>query len=97
MRQASRFESKPRRLGFQGRDVLCRCLGLSQAAALGETSVTLLALGDTQGALAAATKAQQVFQDLVKQQPNSVDLPYAMRVSGTTLSPSTLPSMIEAR
>ena len=53
----------------------------SQAEALGETSVTLLALGDTQGALAAARQAQQIFQALAAQQPNSVDFQRELSVS----------------
>jgi tetratricopeptide (TPR) repeat protein len=46
----------------------------SQAVALGETSVTLLALGDTQGALAAAREAGDIFQALLTQQPDSDQL-----------------------
>jgi tetratricopeptide (TPR) repeat protein len=39
-------------------------LRISQAEALLETTTTLLTLGDTQDALAAATKAQQIFEAL---------------------------------
>ena len=43
----------------------------SQAAALTETSMTLLTLGDTQGALAAAQEARDILQALLAQQPDS--------------------------
>jgi tetratricopeptide (TPR) repeat protein len=46
-------------------------LSRSQAAALEETSRTLLTLGDTQGAFAAGKKAQEIFQALLAQQPDS--------------------------
>lgn len=42
----------------------------SEAAALDETSKTLLALGDTTGALANAQKARGVFESLTKQKPD---------------------------
>ncbi|MGD0188742.1 MAG: hypothetical protein ABSC25_26355, partial [Roseiarcus sp.] len=53
----------------------------SQAAALGETSDTLLTLGDTKGALAAATHAQEIFQELLTQQPDSTDFQRDLSVS----------------
>jgi tetratricopeptide (TPR) repeat protein len=43
----------------------------SEGAALDETSKTLLALGDTTGALADAQKARGVFESLTKQKPDN--------------------------
>ena len=40
-----------------------------------------MALGETQGALAAARQAQQIFQALAAQQPNSVDFQRELSVS----------------
>jgi tetratricopeptide (TPR) repeat protein len=45
----------------------------SQAEALIETTNTLLTLGDTQGALAAATQARDIFRALVASNPDSAD------------------------
>ena len=53
----------------------------SQAAALDETSTTLLTLGDTKGALEAAQKAAGVFETLLKQQPDSTDYQRELSVS----------------
>jgi len=43
----------------------------SQAAALVESSQTLLTLGDTNGALTAAKQAQSIFQSLLATEPNN--------------------------
>jgi tetratricopeptide (TPR) repeat protein len=45
----------------------------SEAEALIETTNTLLTLGDTQGALAAATQARDIFRTLVTSNPDSAD------------------------
>ena len=52
----------------------------SRAAALGETADTLLTLGDTRGALAAARQSQTASRALVAQQPNNVDFQLVARV-----------------
>ncbi len=44
----------------------------SQASALTETANTLLTLGETQSALAAAKQAQDILEALLKQQPDSI-------------------------
>jgi tetratricopeptide (TPR) repeat protein len=46
----------------------------SRAIALLETANTFSTLGDTQSALATATQAQEIFQSLLVQQPNSIDV-----------------------
>ncbi len=53
----------------------------SQAAALDETSVTLLTIGDTKGALDAAQKSAGVFEMLLKQDPDSPDYQRDLSVS----------------
>ena len=53
----------------------------SQAEALSETSITLLALGETQSALTAAQQAQEIFQALLAQQPDSTDFQRELSVS----------------
>src|SRR5262249_31769724 len=45
----------------------------SQASALIETATTLQALGDSKGAEEAASKARDIFLDLIKAQPDSID------------------------
>ena len=45
----------------------------SEAAALLETSLSLLAIGDTAGALSAALQAQQIFTDLLAGNPANTD------------------------
>ena len=45
----------------------------SQAAALIETATTLQALGDSKGAVEAATKSRDIFQALLAKQPESTD------------------------
>jgi tetratricopeptide (TPR) repeat protein len=54
-------------------------LRFSQAAALGEISTTLLALGETAAALAAAKQDQEIFQSLVTQNPDNSD--FALNLS----------------
>jgi tetratricopeptide (TPR) repeat protein len=51
-----------------------------EAAALDEIADTLLALGDTDGAVAAATQARDVFASLVASAPDSTD--YRRELSG---------------
>jgi hypothetical protein len=46
-----------------------------------ETSVTLLTLGDTKGALAAAAGAQKIFKELLLLQPDSTDFQRELSVS----------------
>jgi tetratricopeptide (TPR) repeat protein len=53
----------------------------SQAEALGETAATLLKVGDTQGALAAAQQERDIFQALLAQQPDSNDFKRELSVS----------------
>ena len=53
----------------------------SQAAAFGETSTTLLTLGDTKGALEAAQKAAGIFETLLKRQSDSADYQRDLSVS----------------
>ncbi len=53
----------------------------SRAAALDETSTTLLTIGDTKGALGAAQKAADIFESLLKQQPDSTDYQRDLSVS----------------
>jgi TIR domain len=45
----------------------------SQAAALVETAMSLLTIGDTEGALAAVQRAREIAVDLLAQNPNSAD------------------------
>jgi len=56
-------------------------LSRSQAAALLETITSLLEVGDTQNALAAALKAQGILQALAKDQPNNNDIQRELSVS----------------
>jgi tetratricopeptide (TPR) repeat protein len=53
----------------------------SEAEALVETTNTLLTLGDTQGALAAATQARDIFRGLVASNPDSDDFHRELSVS----------------
>jgi tetratricopeptide (TPR) repeat protein len=53
----------------------------SQAEALIATTDTLLSLGETQSALAAAKQAQDIFQALLKQRPDSTDIQRELSLS----------------
>ena len=53
----------------------------SEAEALIETSITLVTLGDTEGALAAATQARDIFRALVVSSPDSDDFHRELSVS----------------
>ncbi len=53
----------------------------SQAAALMETSNTLLALGDTAGAFEATTKSRDILLDLLKPAPDSTDFQRELSVA----------------
>jgi tetratricopeptide (TPR) repeat protein len=53
----------------------------SEAETLIETSNTLLTLGDTQGALATASQARDIFRDLVVSNPDSDDFNRELSVS----------------
>jgi tetratricopeptide (TPR) repeat protein len=53
----------------------------SQAAALTESSMTLLTLGDTNGALAAAKQAQAIMQNLLAIEPDNADWQRGLSVS----------------
>jgi tetratricopeptide (TPR) repeat protein len=53
----------------------------SQADGLIETAITLLALGETRSALAAAQQAREILQLLLAQQPDSADLQRELSVS----------------
>lgn len=53
----------------------------SQADALVETAITLLKLGETQSALAAAHQAREILQALLAQQSDSTDLQLDLSVS----------------
>jgi tetratricopeptide (TPR) repeat protein len=53
----------------------------SQAEALIESTITLLTLGDTQGALATARQAREIFQALLAKQPASTDFQRELSVS----------------
>ncbi len=50
----------------------------SQASALGQASLTLLALGETKSALAAAKQQQEILQTLATSQPTSTDLQFEL-------------------
>jgi tetratricopeptide (TPR) repeat protein len=52
----------------------------SEAAALIEINETLLTLGDTDGALAAAKQARDIFQSLLSSDPDSTDFQYELSV-----------------
>jgi tetratricopeptide (TPR) repeat protein len=53
----------------------------SQAEALLETAGTFLALGDTQSAFTTAKQAQELFQALLEQQPDSTDFLHELSAS----------------
>jgi tetratricopeptide (TPR) repeat protein len=53
----------------------------SQAAALTEIVISLLAIGDTKGALAAAEQARQIEADLLAANPTSTEYQYDLSVS----------------
>jgi tetratricopeptide (TPR) repeat protein len=53
----------------------------SEAAALNETATSLLAIGDTAGALAAAEQARQIMADLLAGNPGSTQFQRALSVS----------------
>ncbi len=53
----------------------------SQADALIETATTLLTLGETQSSLTAAKQAQEIFQALLAQQPDSTDFQLELSIS----------------
>jgi tetratricopeptide (TPR) repeat protein len=53
----------------------------SEAAALNETATSLLAIGDTAGALAAAEQARQIMADLLAGNPESTQFQRALSVS----------------
>ena len=56
----------------------------SQGVALGETSGTLLVLGETQGALDAAQQAQEIFRRLAAENPGSTDFQSNLAISNGT-------------
>jgi hypothetical protein len=53
----------------------------SEAAALLETSLSLLAIGDTAGALSGAQQAQQILTDLLAGNPDSTDYQQELSVA----------------
>jgi tetratricopeptide (TPR) repeat protein len=56
-------------------------LNRSEAEALDETVDSLLAIGDTNGALAAAKQAREIFADLLAQNPSNTDYQRELSVS----------------
>jgi tetratricopeptide (TPR) repeat protein len=62
-------------------------LRISQAEALFETTITLSKLGDTDGALAAATKAQQIYEALPAGGAIFVDVPDPTAPGGSQRKP----------
>jgi tetratricopeptide (TPR) repeat protein len=72
-----------------------------EAEALGQTSVTLLTLGDSKGSLDAANKANQIFRKLLKSEPDSLEHERGLATSydwiGNTLkSLGRLPQALES-
>ena len=53
----------------------------SEAAALDETATSLLAIGDTAGALAAAEQARQIMADLLAGNPGSTSFQHSLSIS----------------
>ena len=86
-RRAGRDDQGHSRSGPQLQDQLLGAgesspdLRRSQAEALSETAITLLALGETQSALTAAKQAQEILQALLAQQPDSTDFQRELSVS----------------
>ena len=75
-------------------------LSADHAAALGETAVTELELGDAPQALALAEQAAQAYEQLVKATPDNVayvfDLAYSIDFAGGVLSQQGKPTEAEA-